>query len=325
MTIMLVSLVFCLLIIEIVYRYQLIDFYKAEKTYLNSSLKEKKRKKKILVFGDSFTASNHSYLSILNDSFPNIQFINSAMPGIGIQEINVIAKNRIKEYQPDLVLVQFYVGNDLLDIKKPINWSTLNLARNCFWLLSNNLFSLRYINYKLGQFKSSIGQSVETELLQNNDSFSVNKMSKREKLLIKADANHYEKSITISADYEERYQVFLKGVDNLLVLCKQQNVPIKIIVIPANCQVSNEYVLNLTKCGANFSGKNINDTLYPFINRLSKHFYGKDLEILNPLPAFQHAERNGSGLYFKNDLHLNNIGNSVLARFIGNQLKDTLN
>lgn len=317
----LVTFVICLLIVEVVYRLQLIDFYKPEITLLNNLTKDKKSKKKVLVFGDSFTASLNNYVTFLNDRFPEIQFINSAMPGIGAQEINVIAKNRITEFNPEMVIVQFYVGNDLLDIKKPINWSNISFARNCYWLLSNHLYSWRFINYRLGQFKSNIGQSVESEQLKNYDSFSFDKFSKREKLLLSADAFYYDKSIHVSDDFKERYEVFIANVNDVIELCKSKKIALKIVIIPASCQVNERYKINLKKMGARFKHTAINDTIYPFIKQLTEKMYGNSTQILNPLVTFQKAESIGTRLYFENDIHLNKNGDSVLAQFIGNHLE----
>lgn len=317
---MVITFIVCLLLVEVVYRYQLFDFYKAEITYLNNSIKDKKSKKKVLVFGDSFTANMNNYVTILNDSFPDIQFINSAMPGIGAQEINVIAKNRIAEFNPDMVIVQFYVGNDLLDIKKPINWSNISFARNCFWFMSNHLYSWRFINYRLGQFKSTIGQSVETSKLKNNDSFSIDKFSKREKLLLAADPFYYDKSIHISGDFKERYEVFTANVNDISEQCKARNIDLKIVVIPASCQVNEHYQMNLQKMGAQFKNASINDTLYPFIDQLNSKMNINSTQVLNPLASFQKAESIGKKLYFENDIHLNKNGDSVLAQFISNNL-----
>lgn len=321
MAIMLVTFIVCLLLVEVVYRYQLFDFYKAEITYLNNSIKDKKSKKKVLVFGDSFTANMNNYVTILNDSFSDIQFINSAMPGIGAQEINVIAKNRIAEFNPDMVIVQFYVGNDLLDIKKPINWTNISFARNSFWFMSNHLYSWRFINYRLGQFKSSIGQSVETTKLKNNDSFSSDKFSKREKLLLTADPFYYDKSIHVSDDFKERYEAFIANVTDISELCKPRKIALKIVVIPASCQVNERYNINLKKMGAQFEKTSVNDTLYPFIQQLSKKMENNSTQVLNPLAIFQKAESIGTRLYFENDIHLNKNGDSVLAQFISNHLK----
>lgn len=318
---MCVSVVICILLAEVLYRYQVIDFYKQELSYLNKKKKNKKQNNTVLVFGDSFTASANSYVNLLNDSFPDMQFINAAIPGVGVQEINIIAKKRIEEFSPNMVIAQFYVGNDLLDIKKPINWNSLSLTRNCYWYLSSKLFVLRYFNYKLGQFKNTIGQAVENRDLKNDSTFSIEKFSKREKLLLDGDPQYYEKSIMVSNEYEYRFQLFITNLNAFIELCEEKNIPITILIIPASCQVSNYYKGNLEKNGAQFKSKNMGDTLYPFVAKVIEGVKNKSVSILNPLSTFQKHDSIQKRLYYENDLHLNDYGNSVLANFIINEIR----
>lgn len=313
---LIVSVSVCLIIVEVTYRYQLFDFYSSEFNYLNKKIIQKKSTKKVLVFGDSFTAATNSYVNILNDSLSDVTFINAAIPGIGVQEINCIAKKRLQEISPALVIIQVYVGNDLIDIEKPINWSTVSISRNLYWLISNQFYVLRYFNYKLGQMKQALGQAVETEFLKNNDSFSVEKMSKREKLLLQADPNYYEESIQIKPVYENRFTSFLNHIHQITQLCLDKNIPVKIVIIPASCQVSEYYKTNLETCGAKFNDENTFETNYPFVSQLKKSLQPKTIQIINPLPFIQQSDSTGNRLYFENDLHLNNKGNMALAKYI---------
>jgi hypothetical protein len=311
-----VSVFICVTIIELTYRCQLFDFYRSEFNYLNKKALQKNSPKKVLVFGDSFTAAAGSYVNVLNDSLSNITFINAAIPGIGVQEMNCMANKRIQEINPSLVILQVYVGNDLIDIEKPINWNTISFGRNTYWLFANQIYSLRFLNYKLGQIKQASGQALETEFLKNNDSFSIDKMSKREKLLVQADPNYYEKSIKIKPDFENRFAVFITQINQIATLCLSKNIPIKILVIPASCQVSEYYKMNLEACGAVFKERNTFDANYPFITQLKQQIKPSSIEVVNPLPYLQQSDSAGNRLYFENDLHLNNKGNIELAKFI---------
>lgn len=322
-----VIIVFCslalfLLVLEVIYRFQFFDFYKPEITLLNKTTKDKKVRKKILVFGDSFTATPSGYVAKLNSFFPDMQFINSAMPGIGAQEINIIAPSRIDKFNPDMVIVQLYVGNDLIDIKKPINWSNLSVTRNCFWYISNYFYSIRFINYRLAQLKTILGQSIESNQLKNNDSFSVERFSKREQLLLSADPYYYEKSIFVTNHFDDRFESYLKNITDIYTLCDTRNIKLKLLIIPTCCQVNDRYLTHFKTIGAKFNHTSINDTLYPFINKLNARMGNcKSLEILNPLPAFQKAESKKLNLFYNNDIHLNETGDSVLAEFISSTLK----
>ena len=309
---------------EIVYRYYLIDFYSAEYNYLNSSTLNKECKKKILVFGDSFTASPNSYIKILNDSFNQTCLINSGIPGIGAQEINCFASKRINKVNPDLVIVQVYVGNDLLDIKKPMNWNSNSILRNTYWLLSEKLFILRLLNYKLGQAKSLLGKEVETDFLKSDIPFSENKMSKREKILIQADPNYYEKSINLNSEFQQRFETFKNELKQINETCKKRNIPLVLLIIPASCQISNFYKNNLIECGARFNENNTCNPEYPFQHQLEQEFKNQYYKVLNPLPYFQKSDSLGKRIYYENDLHLNDKGQLLLSEYLKLNLKDEL-
>lgn len=310
------SFFLCLVVLEIIYRGQFVDFYKSEFYYFNKYNFSTQGNKKVLVFGDSFTAANNTYLKILNYRKLKYSFINAAISGTGIHEMNVIARKRIKQTKPDLVLVQIYVGNDLLDVQKPINWRTLSIARNLFWLVSDPFYVIRFINYKLGQIKSNFGPPVVSGSLKNNEVFSVDEMNRREKLLLEADPKYYEKSVMLQEDYADRFEKFCNKVQELIQLCNETGLPVKVLAIPASCQVSEYYKSNLEKCGAIFSSDKILQPTYPFVEQLSERFKHAGVEILNPLHYFKKIDSVGSRIYYENDLHLNDRGNVSLANFI---------
>ena len=106
-----ITLFIFLFLLEIAYRYQWFDFYKTEITELNKEALKKQYKKRVLVFGDSFSAATDGYVAMLNDSLPDVQFINASMPGIGPQEIAVIAADRIEASKPDMVIIELFHAN----------------------------------------------------------------------------------------------------------------------------------------------------------------------------------------------------------------------
>ncbi len=317
--ILVIFILLFLLMLEVSYRYQWFDFYAKEFRFLNREIADKTTKPRVLVLGDSFTAFPQGYVSILNTEDSTRVYYNSGISGIGAQEICCIAPLRIKQLKPSLVLVQVYVGNDLLDVEKPINFKTLPLHRNMYWILSNNLFGVRYINYNLGQLKYTLGAKVDELNLKDSSVFSVEKISAREKLLLNADPIYYEKSVQLNSCYLNRFAIFVNELKKLNAICASQKIPLKILVIPASFQVSDYYKKNLQKCGAVFTKPNTLELDYPFIQELTKEL--SPIQILNPLNALQKADTCGHRVYFENDLHLNKTGNRVLAYFLEDALK----
>ena len=78
-----------LLLLELVYRYQWIDFYATEYHFLNPDLNLEDERPRVLVMGDSFTASDSNYVDQLRSEFPEMQFVNSAVPGTGAVQVHI--------------------------------------------------------------------------------------------------------------------------------------------------------------------------------------------------------------------------------------------
>ena len=104
--------------LEVSYRFQWFDFYKAELTGLNDLAEIDNSENSILIMGDSFSATKDSYVGFLNKNDSTFTYINSSIPGTGIIQHNLILKSRIKKYNPSTIIYQIYPSNDLIDIEK---------------------------------------------------------------------------------------------------------------------------------------------------------------------------------------------------------------
>ncbi len=155
-TYLLFLLVVVLFLFEILYRYQVIDFYAVQLNALNSTEELESQKKKILLIGDSFSARPLGYVADLRKNDTTSTIINSSIPGTGIRQHNLILKNRLQLVQPDEVIYQFYLGNDLTDIEHPINYSENSVIRNLYWFLADSFLGLQFLNNQLARIKSSL-------------------------------------------------------------------------------------------------------------------------------------------------------------------------
>ena len=114
----LVSLGLALLVLEWLYRSQLVDTYRPElHTFNPPQVLASHAKPTFLVMGDSFTASRTSYAGILQDTLQEWRVINAAVSGTGVLQALYMAPKRFAQFHPSLFLYQVYVGNDLFDIR----------------------------------------------------------------------------------------------------------------------------------------------------------------------------------------------------------------
>lgn len=298
-----------LCILEISYRYQWIDFYATEWKALNKSI-SKDRTKKVLVFGDSFSADSNSWVAKLNSLDQSTLYYNAALPGVGVETFRLISKNRISETKPSRVIIQLYVGNDLFDIEKPINWGELSIARNLFWLVGQRFRVLNFINYRAGQFTlESNSKSGKTD-----DSFSIEKYAARTKLYILADENYPASMVNLTGNNKHLFKELISGIKEI----KNQlpsNTKLTLLVIPHCVQVHGSYRSNYKQLGA------LVNELDQFKSKWVNNLKNNGFEVIDPLFEFQRVENTGKSLYYKNDPHLNHQGQKVLAKFVQNSLK----
>lgn len=311
-----------LILIEIAYRLQVVDSYRPELIAFNSDadLHDSAQKRTLLVFGDSFSAGNESYVNNLRAQLPCLRIINSSISGSGIVQASLIAKSRIQQFRPSMLMVQIYVGNDLFDITYPTNWKTLSLIRNFYWGTSNYFRSLAFLNYRLGQVNARALASgyrpykpLES-VYQGSEEFSPDKFQNNEKVYLRADPRLVEKEILLLDDRVSDFDFLVNKLQGLASI-KDPDCILYLLLIPHSCQVSQVYLDRTKKLGAEFKDESlIQQDDYPFIQKLRERVKGAT--IIDPLRTFKKVERSGVPLYLPNDIHLNPNGNEVLANYV---------
>ena len=301
-------LIVSLLILEVCFRYQIIAFYQPELKALNTKEELSSTKNNIVVFGDSFTAHPDNYLSYLKRAHPDCNIVNSAISGTGIKQHELLFKERINKFNPKAIIYQFYVGNDFLDIKHPINYNELSFFRNVFWTVSEHLLVLQYLNYRLA-FLNKNSQPIS---VLHESEFSVEKYNHRVKLYFRADAACLTKSVFLNnSNTKEVYRQWKDKFDLLNELTDGQ-VPIHLLLVPHNAQVSELYCERNVALGASLPSQVVNST-FPLFNQMKKDL--KTIKVLNPLATFQELE-NSDSLYYQNDPHLTTFGQQALGAFL---------
>lgn len=319
------SLLLAVCLGELTYRAQWLDFYSTELNGFNSKAAlSENDKDRVLILGDSFSADTSSYVVKLRNQFPQLDFINAAIPGTGIREVNCIAKNRIEQFNPSLVIYQIYVGNDLFDIRKPLD-GNISISRKIFWWLTDRLLVLRYINYKAGQVKNFFGLNPIHQQYRSDENFSAEKFSSREKLLLQAEPLLIENSVLLKSGRKADAEELINGLEELDKVAKSKNARLIVLLIPHCAQVNEGYRSKMEKMGAQFTNKialhKTDFALYSFINVKLKD---EQIEILNPLQLLQQTDTSGNLLYYQNDIHLNTKGQKVIADFLSSTLQNKI-
>jgi hypothetical protein len=322
-------LLLSLLTVETIYRLQLIDAYSPElRAFTPPDNLAADGRPAILIMGDSFTVGRRNYPTMLQDSLPSLRVINAGLGGTGIVHALVIAAERFRTFKPALFVYQVYVGNDLSDIRHPTNWRELSLLRNLYWLASNHLRSIDYINYRLGQIVQARAAPADDHLPGMEPipgsigAFQAEQYDGRVKLLLRAEPALLEETILIKGRRQADYDVFLASLERLISLCKPTECQAYVLVIPHVCQVDKRYIGYMRQLGAIFSEpQRIGDTDYPFVAGIEAKFTGQShVAVLNPLATLKEANRE-TPIYFSNDEHLTPAGQKAIAALLLEQLE----
>lgn len=320
--------VIALLIFEGLYRWQVVDTYLPElRSYNDDALRRSADgKPTILAMGDSFTAGPYSYPRYLQDRLPAYRVINAGVPGTGVIQASFMAPRRFQTFKPSLFIYQVYVGNDLINIRYPVNWRTSSPVRNLYGLVVDRLRSVSFLNYRLGQLwyrwtRPPVALDSLPEVV--NAPFAPESYSPIQKAYIRADSSILENQILVAGDQEEAFDVFLKHLKTLLAYCSDGSCEAYLLILPHAAQVHRRYLEDMRQLGAHFGDYDVVSAEdYPFVTKVRDAFAGvPQVKILNPLPMLQAQEKAGRILYFYNDGHLNLEGQATLAAYLKEQLE----
>ena len=299
-----------LLIFETIYRLYWVDFYRYELEALNPEEDLNLEKEEtILIFGDSFTADPNSWVSVLRDSLDNHNIINSALPGTSVFHQQLFFEDRIEEFNPDQILIQLYVGNDLIDYNRPQDFSAISWARNLYWWFSDQFISLQFINYKMGQFKAAGNQNSSYA----NESFDPEKYNSRTLNYLAAYPDIVAESINPNNDFADEMEDL---VEDLQWMVEQTSIPVTIIVIPHCVQTDEAYRENYINMGATIDQEKLSEFI--FFDKIQELGDAHDnVKVTSPIKVFQ----NTKAPYYNNDPHLTPSGQYVLGKFILTQVE----
>jgi hypothetical protein len=304
------------LLLELSYRFYVIDFYASEFTALNPvSVSDANEKPTVLFLGDSFTANVDSYVGKLRNKL-SFNLINGAISGTGVMEASFVAPSRIDEFEPDILVYQIYVGNDLLDIKHRSTGDTPFL-RQVYHSLSDKFRVLKFLNYRLAQVRFGFYNDLNSPLAQTDKPFSPDSYSARQKLIFQAEPNHLENILELKNGRDAEVKILIKRVAQIRNQLDER-AKLILLLIPHCSLINSTYHKRMSTLGS--KSKEITNDL--FYSTLSSEF--PDVDILDVRSLFRSQDSTGHRLYYENDPHLNNLGQTVLAKFMKDYLKSKI-
>jgi hypothetical protein len=288
---------------------------------------------KILILGDSFIEKQETRTGLYELlekglSVYNAEILNTAVCGMGPLEYLTKMETSGMCFKPDIVLLFYYVGNDLTDVKYRLDNSgglkrrikdfvRPRLGRSYlynFYVEKSNILRLATLDYekmmKMGADKDLVMLAKEKKI----NPWLLHTAMKHKNMILE----------NILMDQESDMKAWEASkaiIHKINVLCKRSNARFFMIIFPDSVQVDDSHFDFLEKCGFYIDRKTL-VTSRP--EDLLKGFCGEEnIGCLDLLPYFRIGEKNG--YYLKNDNHLSAKGRAfskiIIMDFIRKQVK----
>jgi hypothetical protein len=260
---------------------------------------------RIAALGDSFAvgpavAFKDDYLTRLGKRWPDVEVYNFGVSGTGPREYRLILNTDVWRYQPDLVLVSLFVGNDITEsLATP---REMDPRQSALYLCVSR-------GVRLCREASRSGATQEAKARHRLGGAALSEHAFRE-IESRRLAVCFKPP---SAALEHKWQRALQHLLQIIGDCRAHRVPAAFVLIPDEFQV-NPHVLADALAAASYPGINL-DLTYPQ-QRLQVFCAKQGAPCLDLLPAFlPHPDT-----YALRDTHWNERGNALAAGCIADWL-----
>ncbi|MER3441932.1 MAG: hypothetical protein C4296_11270 [Gemmataceae bacterium] len=254
---------------------------------------------RLAALGDSFAVGvvplRYNFLTLLDEALPHIEVYNYGVPCIGPREYYHLLQTEVWPFRPDLVLVCFFVGNDITDYWPLPSERRMELASYRLYIAGRRLTRLAqewYSTQREPRQQTPIAYapvhiSRETFLFIERERLKVCRTSCQPLL-----ARSWEHTL----EYLERIQR----------ACQRQHTPLALVVIPDEFQ-TNPLLLQEMLHGTDIDERDIDLTLPQ--RTLAEFCRTRGIPYLDLLPVFAGT----TDTYVPSDTHWNVKGNQLAA------------
>ncbi|MEA5517975.1 SGNH/GDSL hydrolase family protein [Limnoraphis robusta] len=268
---------------------------------------------RIIGIGDSFSFGivpyQHNYLTLLeeklNQNNQKIELINMGIPGMGPKDYLSLLINEGLEYQPDMVLLSFYIGNDFMD----------------------NQFKAKervgYQSYVISFVRSLIKLQTQYEGLVFNPNNSLtyvdNAPTQNDEFYLKDTKNKSNMFVKNPADdiFESYVEDAVSDIIKIKEICDYRNIKLVVVIIPDEVQVDQKLQAKIVE---RFDSDDPDKLDFRIPNRmLQETFQQNKIDYIDVMDEFITASSQ-QRLYKPNDTHWNIAGNQLAADVLFNNL-----
>jgi hypothetical protein len=285
---------------------------------------------RILILGDSFFTRRASSRDISDDlvdelSGTGAEVLNPSYPGYGpYQYLEMLVQG--SSFEPDIVLVAHYVGNDLMDVgcnddpqarirsSERRTWSAM-LPRSFLALYATARFKDYATRHPAFDWAALEAAGIPKEEVDRARRFELNPYVLR---LGATYPNYYRDVLLFQSDCaEQAWQRTRVVLDEILRQSSAMGARVFPVVFPHTLQVSRLHY-DLYRQWKILVDDTMLETSEPQ-DRLRAYYREKGIEVVDLLPAFRAST---APLYWVRDEHLNPDGDALSAKEIGRALHE---
>ena len=281
--------------------------------------------RKILILGDSslvhWETGESLYELLVKGLEPKgVGILNTSEGGFGPLDYLTALRSYGPSYRPDLVLLFYYVGNDLTSIQyRSDTWLWFKRYLKP-WLMRSRLYYF-FVEHKEGWLRRDL--KVEAARKQGIDRATVDLARQRKinpwllelgqaKKDFLLDNLLMESSENIEA--WEKIQDLLAGIQSL---CRRQGARLMMVILPSTLQVNSSHFEFYRKLAFHLDERTLTSDKPQAL--LGEFCRKKEISCLDILPAFR--ARREREFFRENDDHFNREGNELAAREVLRFLK----
>jgi hypothetical protein len=276
--------------------------------------REKGDRFRIVALGDSFAFGvvpyTNNYLTMLerklNRTHPPVDVLNMGIPRTGpVEQLGLLLREGLS-FDPDLVLISFFVGNDFLDVRRAAR-KEKSLADRSYVL------SLLY-------YAVMVRPRVEPSQIYGRREYQDDAPTLGERAFLEIVARRGVVFRTDWAEFSEAFDLAVGTLQEIRRVCDQHGVDLSVVLIPEEVQLDPTLQESLIAGFAQYRREN---TDFERPNRLlAQRLHELGFDVLDLYPRF--AEKtNSQRLYKPRDTHWNIAGNRLAASEIAHHLVET--
>lgn len=313
------SILFCGVLFEVILRHGLIENPQYFR-YYNRKQVSSNPKHKLLIVGDSFVRPHSLLHTTLSDDLGarDIMTYNVANGGTGPYEYLKALNYAVSEFRPDIIVVFYYVGNDLYDVQRHPPFSPEVLRDKSilqsiiekfymyhYFEIKKRVIYGRWIAYRQLEDQGLSPEVVElAKQLQVNPHLADGGLRKPDFLLF----NVLMESKASMGTWE-RTKGLLGEMNRIAIAIDAQ---LAIVIIPHTIQVDRSHFEFFQSFHFNLDERTLNSNKPQEL--LLSFCEDNGIPCLDVLPAFKTIQ--DRALYRENDGHLNDEGDLVVSELV---------